>query len=65
MNTKTANKFEKDLDEKLVLLYQCQQNKKVQSCSACQIYLKCDVRNQYISSVYNSMSKGQTGGFQF
>lgn len=65
----TANiakdKFEIYLDDMIVKLQECQVQKNLKSCSDCEHYLGCELRNDYIKSVYNSMSKGETGGFEF
>ncbi len=64
--TNTAkDKFEIYLDEMIIKLQDCQVEKQVKSCSICEYYLKCELRTEYIKSVYNSMSKGDTGGFEF
>jgi len=65
MHNKPKDKFELYLDEMIVKLQACQVGKSLKSCSACEHYLKCELRNEYIKSVYNSMSKGDTGGFEF
>jgi hypothetical protein len=65
MPTQTDNVFEKQLDEKLRELQQCQQEKQLVSCSLCSLFLECELRKEYVASVYNSMSKGDTGGFEF
>jgi len=65
MHKKEKDKFELYLDEMIVKLQDCQQNKSLKSCSLCEKYLDCELRNEYIKSVYNSMSKGDTGGFEF
>jgi len=59
------DKFEKHLDVMIIELQKCQENKNLSSCSVCEHYLKCELRDNYVKSVYNSMSKGQTGGFEF
>jgi len=59
------DKFEIHLDEMIVKLQQCQVEKNLKSCSVCDHYLDCELRSDYIKSVYNSMSKGETGGFEF
>jgi len=65
MHNKEKDKFELYLDEMIIKLQDCQQNKNLKSCSLCEKYLDCELRNEYIKSVYNSMSKGDTGGFEF
>ena len=59
------DKFEVHLDEMIVKLQKCQKEKNLKSCSVCEHYLDCKLRSDYIESVYNSMSKGETGGFEF
>ena len=65
MHNKEPDKFEIYLDEMIVKLQDCQKNKNLKSCSLCESFLKCELRDEYIKAVYNSMSKGQTGGFEF
>lgn len=62
---KPKDKFELHLQEMLVKLQECQVQKSMKSCSDCEHFLGCELRNDYIKSVYNSMSKGDTGGFEF
>jgi len=59
------DKFELHLDEMIIKIQTCQKEKNLSTCSKCEHYLDCDLRNEYIKSVYNSMSKGETGGFEF
>jgi hypothetical protein len=59
------DKFELHLEEMVEKLQACQQSVNVKSCSQCEKYLECELRDEYIKSVYNSMSKGDTGGFEF
>jgi hypothetical protein len=65
MSTQNKDKFEIHLDEMIIKLQECQKQKNMKSCSDCQHYLACELRGEYIKSVYNSMSKGDTGGFEF
>ena len=65
MNSEIKDKFELYLDEMIIKLQKCQEEKTFKSCSACESYLKCELRSEYIKAVYNSMSKGDTGGFEF
>ena len=66
---KTANKgldkFELFLEDMLKKLQNCQNEKNHKSCSACESYFSCELRHDYVKAVYNSMSKGDTGGFEF
>ncbi|MDD5400158.1 MAG: hypothetical protein PHQ93_03100 [Sulfurimonas sp.] len=59
------DRFELHLDEMIVKIQSCQEDKELKSCSDCEFYLKCELRADYVKSVYNSMSKGDTGGFEF
>lgn len=59
------DKFEMHLDEMIIKLQSCQNGKDLVSCSSCEFYLTCELRSDYVKSVYNSMSKGDTGGFEF
>ncbi len=59
------DKFELHLNDMIVKIQACQEEKNLTTCSVCGHYLGCELRNEYIKSVYNSMSKGETGGFEF
>ncbi len=64
-NSQIMDKFELHLDEMIVKIQNCQMDKELISCSSCEFYLTCELRTDYVKSVYNSMSKGDTGGFEF
>ena len=57
--------FEEVLQEKKVLLQTCQQEKNIFTCSDCEKMFECDTRKTYVKAVYESMAKGQGGGFEF
>ena len=63
--TRELDKFELHLEELLIKLQECQKQKAKESCSICELFLECTLRDEYIDAVYNSMSKGDTGGFEF
>ncbi len=63
--SKELDKFELYLNEMILELQKCQEDKAVTSCSNCEHYFSCELRTDYVKSVYNSMSKGETGGFEF
>jgi len=65
MHNKPKDKFEIYLDEMIIKVQACQEEKNLKSCSECELFLQCDLRDEYIKAVYNSMSKGDTGGFEF
>ena len=65
MHSPQQDKFEVYLDEMVLKLQDCQKQKALKSCSACEFYFGCALREEYVKAVYNSMSKGDTGGFEF
>lgn len=65
MQSEAKDKFEIYLDEMIEKLQTCQEEKSHKSCSSCEFYFGCELRNEYVKAVYNSMSKGDTGGFEF
>jgi len=65
MHEKPKDKFELHLDEMIVKVQQCQEQRNHLSCSKCELYFDCETRDEYVKAVYNSMSKGDTGGFEF
>ncbi len=65
MSTQTIDTYAVKLDEAIEKLKACQQEHQLKSCSPCEKYLECELRKQYVKVVYESMSKGDTGGFEF
>jgi hypothetical protein len=65
MHNEEKDKFEVYLDEMIEKLQACQREKAHKTCSNCEFYFGCELRNEYVQAVYNSMSKGDTGGFEF
>ncbi len=63
--TRAKDQFELHLDDMILKIKSCQDAKQVKSCSDCEEYLKCSLRDDYVKAVYNSMSKGDAGGFEF
>jgi hypothetical protein len=53
------------LKQKRVEVEQCQLNQSINSCLKCTQLLNCELRDNYIKIVYDSMSKGEGGGFEF
>jgi len=69
-NSNITSEVEVDIFQQKLLgakkdLEQCQSEKELTSCSLCDSYLQCDTRRTYVQAVYDSMSKGETGGFEF
>ncbi|QSZ41792.1 hypothetical protein GJV85_06610 [Sulfurimonas aquatica] len=65
IDSKEKDRFEVYLDQMVVKLQSCQKDKNHKSCSACDLYFTCELRSEYVKAVYGSMSKGDTGGFEF
>ena len=57
--------FEQRLDETLQKLQSCQNDQNVATCNDCERCIGCEIRQAYVQAVYDSMSKGETGGFEF
>ena len=53
------------LDSITLALKTCQESNNLKSCMLCTSFLDCNLRKQYVLEVYNSMNKGNTGGFEF
>ena len=62
---KNIDKFQETLIEKTKLLKECQKEKNIDSCLKCKEIIGCKIRNEYVNAVYESMNKGQGGGFEF
>ncbi len=65
MSTEQTEVFEQRLDAAMQKLQECQKEKQLKSCSKCEQYIGCEIRRAYVQTVYDSMSKGETGGFEF
>ena len=63
----TAKKdlWEQKLDEHIEILKKCQADKGYKSCLGCEQVNDCKTRDEYVTAVYESMSKGKGGGFEF
>jgi len=53
------------LDKQLNNLKRCQNDNNIQSCTPCQKIIECNIRQEYVKAVYESMNKGAGGGFEF
>lgn len=65
MSEKTLDEWQIILVQKKSELEKCQTEHLVKSCMSCEKLLECEVRDSYIKAVYDSMSKGAGGGFEF
>ena len=59
------DKYQLELDKKKIALKKCQEEMNLKSCMDCSKLFECTIRKNYVNSAYASMSKGQTGGFEF
>ncbi|WP_300366279.1 hypothetical protein [Hydrogenimonas sp.] len=62
---KTLDKWESARQKAKERLLACQNEQKVDSCMKCEKIIGCDIRSDYVKKVYESMSKGEGGGFEF
>ncbi len=65
MNNEPTDIYEQDLQAKKALLQECQRSRDLATCSDCEKMFDCDTRKTYVKAVYESMAKGQGGGFEF
>ena len=65
MNSNVSDVFEQNLQEKKRLLQVCQDERKVTTCSECEKMFECETRKTYAKADYESMAKGEGGGFEF
>lgn len=57
---------EQEFVEKLKELQECQSEHNLKSCMKCDLFLKCDLRKQYVLATYQSMNEDMNkGGFDF
>jgi len=64
-NKKERDVFEIRRDEERVKVERCQAEKQMRSCLVCPEVVGCAIRKKYVIAVYESMSKGAGGGFEF
>lgn len=62
---KELDEWELKLEDMLLELKNCQESKTFKSCFDCIEFFECELRKKYIVSVYESMNKGSSGGFEF
>ena len=65
MSKEVLDEWQAALQQKKIELENCQKEKHIQSCLKCNQILECELRELYVKAVYESMSKGQGGGFEF
>ncbi len=65
MSEKVLDEWQITLTQKKAELESCQVEHQIVSCMKCEKILDCSIRDAYIKAVYDSMSKGAGGGFEF
>jgi len=65
MSEQVLDEWQIALKQKRVELEKCQNEHQLNSCLKCEKLLDCTLRDAYIKAVYDSMSKGKGGGFEF
>ena len=65
MSEQVLDEWKIALTHKKAELESCQVEHQVKSCIKCEKLLDCTIRDAYIKAVYDSMSKGAGGGFEF
>ena len=65
MSEQTLDEWQLILVHKKAELEECQKAQHINSCMKCDKLLDCSIRDTYIKAVYDSMSKGKGGGFEF
>jgi len=65
MSDQLLDEWQIALKQKKSVLEACQSEHQVQSCMGCEKLLECEIRDSYVQAVYDSMSKGSGGGFEF
>ena len=65
MSEQVLDEWKIALVQKKSELETCQVEHQVKSCMKCDKLLDCTLRDAYIKAVYDSMSKGAGGGFEF
>jgi len=59
------DRWEEKLRIQLSELKKCQAGSGYSSCMPCPKVIKCEIREAYVKAVYESMNKGEGGGFEF
>jgi len=60
-----GDSYQDRLDETKESLQRCQDEKNIDSCMKCEKTFECETRKDYVDAVYESMSRGEGGGFEF
>lgn len=64
-NIQDKDMFAINLEKKIAHLQSCQSEHNLNSCMPCAEFIGCTKRIEYVKAVYDNMSKGQEGSFDF
>jgi hypothetical protein len=62
---KELDAYELKREEEREKVESCQKERGYHSCLVCPEVIGCELRKKYVVAVYESMSKGAGGGFEF
>ena len=65
LDEKVLDEWQIALTQKKAEIESCQIEHQLNSCLKCEKLLECEIRDAYVKAVYDSMSKGKGGGFEF
>ncbi|MDR1976169.1 MAG: hypothetical protein LBQ18_04190 [Campylobacteraceae bacterium] len=57
--------YKEKLKQESQKVLECRQKHEAKSCFECENLIGCESRKAYVQAVYESMSQGQSGGFEF
>lgn len=57
--------FDEKLTQMISKVQTCQKERSYDSCMKCEKLIGCELRKEYVQITYESMSKGEIGGFEF
>ena len=60
-----TDSYQKALQDKIREIKACQEQHGYHSCLLCGEFDDCSLHDAYVQAVYESMNKGQGGGFEF
>ncbi|MCR4941270.1 MAG: hypothetical protein K5978_00570 [Campylobacter sp.] len=64
-NEEKKDAYDIKFDQMCEKLQDCQSEKNLNSCFKCNEIFECQTRKDFVDSAYDSMSKGNVGGFEF
>lgn len=65
IDDKLLQRYSAELKIEIENIQNCQNSKNKTSCFECESLFDCEIRKRYVKTVYDSMSHGESGGFEF